>query len=131
MGPSLLHRATTALREFATWLGSDTHDRHTRVITGRPGSGKSSLLGRLLLLADPDHPARHRTAPELLPPAGMDIEALHAHRTSCESLTRDLGAALGLTDTTIDDLLRTLAKRTTSVTVLVDSRASIGSDLPG
>ena len=118
---------TAALRELATWLGSDTHDRHARVITGRPGSGKSSLLGRLLLLADPDHPARHRTAPGLLPPAGMDIVPLHARRASCESLTRDLGAALGLADATIDDVLRALAERITPVTVIVDALDEAGT----
>ena len=42
------------LRELTAWLGSPSSDRRARVITGEPGSGKSAVLARLIMLADPD-----------------------------------------------------------------------------
>lgn len=58
---------TTALTKLATWLKAERHDRKARVITGDPGSGKSAFVGRLLMLADPDHPARDSTPASALP----------------------------------------------------------------
>ena len=45
---------TRALRELAQWL-TDSGQPTVQVVTGTPGSGKSAMLGRLVLLADPQH----------------------------------------------------------------------------
>ncbi len=118
---------TAALRELASWLNSEIHDRRARVVTGRPGSGKSALLGRLLLLTDPDHPARKNTASDAVPRAGMVIVALHARRGTCESLTSELAAAFGRPEADRDELLEVLAQRATPVAVLVDALDEAGT----
>ncbi|MDX8141690.1 WD40 repeat domain-containing protein [Lentzea sp. BCCO 10_0061] len=117
----------TALRELAGWLNAGTHDRRARVVTGRPGSGKSALLGRLLLLLDPDAPARRTTPADALPRAGLDVIPLHARRATCESLTADLASAVGHPDADRDALLQVLAERKSPLTLVVDALDEAGT----
>ncbi|WP_280344903.1 caspase family protein [Nocardia abscessus] len=117
---------TAALTELASWL-SGPHDRRARVVTGGPGSGKSALLGRLVLLCDPDHPARANTSDQALPPAGMPVVALHARRAGMEDLAADLAEALGLPGAGLNALLSALGRRTTPLTVVVDALDEAGT----
>ncbi|MBR8641805.1 caspase family protein [Streptomyces tuirus] len=121
---------TSALAELARWL-HEPHDRRARIVTGGPGSGKSALLGRLLLLSDPDHPARTRTPAEALPPPGMPVVPLHARRAGLEDLTAALGGAIGLPGAERDDLLEALSRRTKPVTVVVDALDEAGTSGDG
>lgn len=41
---------TTALRDLTGWISQPADDPRMRVVTGDPGSGKSAVLGRLVLL---------------------------------------------------------------------------------
>jgi WD40 repeat protein len=118
---------TTALRELATWLRAERHDRRARVITGRPGSGKSALLGRLLMLADPDEPSRTHADPDTLPPPAVEIVPLHARRATRDSLTRDLASALGAPEAGLDELLQIAAQRPTPLVVVVDALDEAGT----
>ena len=45
---------TRALRELSEWL-NDAEDDRTRVITGRPGSGKSAIIAKIVTLSDPEY----------------------------------------------------------------------------
>lgn len=110
-----------ALRELSMWLGADEHDRRAKVVTGDPGSGKSALLGRLLLLFDPDSPQRAHHDFEELPPAGMPVIPLYARRVTLESLTRDLADALDLKDPDLGDVLAALASRDDPIAIVVDA----------
>lgn len=103
---------TAALGELVSWLRSDTHDRRARVVVGDPGSGKSALLGRLLLLTDPHHPAGRDTSSDL------DVVPLNAAR---DSVVSELAAVLGHPGADRNKLLRILAERTTPLTVIVDA----------
>jgi WD40 repeat protein len=116
-----------ALRELADWLKADSHDRRARVVTGRPGSGKSALLGRLLLLLEPDAPARRTMSADALPPAGLDVVPLHARRATCESLVSDLASAVGQPDADRDALLQVLAGRKAPLTLVVDALDEAGT----
>ncbi|WP_410575736.1 NACHT domain-containing protein [Amycolatopsis sp. cmx-4-61] len=118
---------TTALRELATWLRGDRHDRKARVVTGRPGSGKSALLGRLLMLADPDEPARAQADPDTLPPAGLEIVPLYARRATRESLTQDLASTLGTPEADLGELLQIVAERPRPLVVVVDALDEAGT----
>ncbi|HEX8865499.1 MAG TPA: NACHT domain-containing protein, partial [Lentzea sp.] len=117
----------TALGELASWLSSRSHDRRARVVTGGPGSGKSALLGRLLLLLEPDSPVRRTTAVVALPPAGLDVVPLHARRATCESLAAELASAVGHPDADRDALLQVLAGRTAPLTLVVDALDEAGT----
>ncbi|WP_167406110.1 caspase family protein [Amycolatopsis thailandensis] len=118
---------TTALRELAAWLHAERHDRRARVVTGQPGSGKSALLGRLILLTEPDEPARARTDPDALPPAGLQIVPLHARRATRDSLTRDLATTLGAPEADLDELLQILAERPAPLVIVVDALDEAGT----
>jgi hypothetical protein len=60
------------LRELATWIRGGAIDARARIVTGDPGSGKSAVLGRLVLLADPEYgPSVPAVSPETMPPEGQ------------------------------------------------------------
>ncbi|MFJ6558593.1 caspase family protein [Streptomyces sp. NPDC091412] len=119
---------TAALTALASWLTAQRHDRKARVITGDPGSGKSSLLGRFLMLTDADHPARATTPEPALPPVGLAVVRLHARRAVLEELAADLAAAMGLPNgCDREDLLDALGDRTQPVVIVVDALDEAGT----
>ncbi|MFF5304857.1 caspase family protein, partial [Streptomyces sp. NPDC013161] len=133
-------RALDELEAFLTTPAAE-HDRKARVVTGKPGSGKSALLGRLLTHCDLAHPqpaavpppaAPHRasSANRGSPQQGISppVIALHARRVPLEDLIADLAAALGLpADASRDDILTVLGTRTDPVAVVVDSLDEAGT----
>ncbi|MFB8128627.1 caspase family protein, partial [Streptomyces mirabilis] len=133
---------TRALQELAAFLATSCaeHDRKARVVTGKPGSGKSALLGRLLTLCDPAHPqpgaspsawlhsASSASVDALARPGALPVIALHARRVPLEVLVADLAAALGLPVAAgRDDILSALGARTGPVAVIVDSVDEAGT----
>ncbi|MFF4018074.1 caspase family protein [Streptomyces sp. NPDC001843] len=119
---------TTALTALASWLAAPQHDRKARVITGDPGSGKSALLGRFLMLSDADHPARANSPERLLPPAGLAVVRLHARRAVLDDLAADLAAALALPKgSDQEELLDSLGERAQPVVVVIDALDEAGT----
>ncbi|WP_329230201.1 caspase family protein [Streptomyces canus] len=119
---------TAALAVLASWLGGQRHDRKARVITGNPGSGKSSLLGRFLMLTDVDSPVRAIAPERALPPAGLTVVRLHARRVVLEDLVTDLSAAVNLPEgSDRDDLLDVLGERSWPIVVVVDALDEAGT----
>ncbi|MBB5858156.1 NACHT domain-containing protein [Amycolatopsis umgeniensis] len=108
---------TTALAELLSWLGSGTHDRRARVVVGDPGSGKTALLGRLLMLTDRRHPARRHLRPEPEPGPEMDVLALHARG---DDVFAELATVLGNPRASHDELQLMLSVRDTPLLVIVD-----------
>ncbi|MET7924181.1 caspase family protein [Streptomyces sp. NPDC005349] len=118
----------TVLSTLASWLGGQRHDRKARVVTGDPGSGKSSLLGRFLMLTDVDDPARFNTPDRALPPAGLAVVRLHARRAVLDDLASDLAAAVNLPKgSNRDDLLEALRERRQPFVVVVDALDEAGT----
>jgi hypothetical protein len=132
---------TRALQELTAFLttADAEHDRKARVVTGKPGSGKSALLGRLLTCCDPTQPeptaslsaglhsASSATADRPPLPVTLPVIPLHARRVPLEDLVADLAAALGLpAEAGRDDILTALAARTDPVAVVVDSLDEAG-----
>ncbi|MGW3219133.1 caspase family protein, partial [Streptomyces sp. NPDC001157] len=126
---------TRALHELAAFLATPgaEHDRKARVVTGKPGSGKSALLGRLLTYCDPalptsPHSASSATADSLPRPGSLPVIALHARRVPLEDLVADLAGALSLpAEAGRDDILTALGTRTSPVAVVVDSLDEAGT----
>ncbi|MFF4348342.1 caspase family protein, partial [Streptomyces sp. NPDC001530] len=117
-----------ALAALASWLSGSRHDRRARVITGNPGSGKSALLGRFLMLADVDDPKRAHTPERTLPPTGLTVVRLHARRAVLEDLATDLVAAVNLPEgSDRDDLLDALGARSQPIVVVVDALDEAGT----
>ncbi|WP_410598968.1 caspase family protein [Amycolatopsis sp. lyj-90] len=108
---------TTALAELLSWLGSGTHDRRARVVVGDPGSGKTALLGRLLMLTDRQHPARRHLRPGSGPSPEMDVLALHARG---DDVFAELANVLGNPRASHDELQLMLSVRDTPLLVIVD-----------
>ncbi|WP_312624119.1 trypsin-like peptidase domain-containing protein [Pseudofrankia sp. BMG5.37] len=120
------------LGALADWLTAPPGpDRQlVRIVTGRPGAGKSAVLARLVWLADPVvGPSSGRVhdpvpAPDELALAGrlrglIDV-AVRADGKSTGDLIEAMAAALELTTTSKTRLIRALEQRTQPFTVVVD-----------
>jgi hypothetical protein len=97
-----------------------------RVVTGTPGSGKSAVLGRLVLLADPvQREAAVRADPDLdlgtLPPVGSIDLSVHARGRTSQELTEAVAAAVRAEVASVEDLLAALEAQARPVTVVVDA----------
>jgi WD40 repeat protein len=114
-----------ALGELASWLASDRPPA-VRVVTGAPGSGKSAVLGRLVLLAHPDgRKAALRADPEVdpttLPPEGSIELSVHARGRTSQEIVEAIAATVGVEVASAEDLLAVLQARDRPVTVVIDA----------
>ncbi len=120
---------SAALTELTAWLdGRSRRLGRCSIVTGRGGVGKSSLLGRLALLADPllraalpdiDHKA--------IPPHQRLHAAVHARHKLLEDITAGIADAAGLAETDPERLVAALASRTEPLVVVVDALDEAGT----
>jgi WD40 repeat protein len=128
-----------ALRELAGWLAAPPDNQAMmRVVTGDPGSGKSAVLGRLVLLADPtQRQSAMRADPDLdpatLPPKGSIELSVHARGRTSQEVIEAVAAMVGVEAASVEDLLDVLQRRMPPVTVVVDAvdEASGAEELTG
>ncbi|WP_282701985.1 caspase family protein [Streptomyces sp. CC219B] len=117
------------LRELTAWLDDGSPDLGRSVlVTGGAGVGKSSLLGRLLLLSDP----RARAAlddvdPSVPAPASGIDTAIHARHKLLDDIVAGVADAAGLPGAGRRDLLAALGERTERLVVLVDALDEAGT----
>ncbi|MER5928844.1 caspase family protein [Streptomyces sp. NPDC002054] len=112
-----------ALHATARWLDARPHHRLC-VVTGDPGSGKSSLLGMVTLLTDPVRAAavpRDRLPDGDLPVPGAVHAAVHAGHKSTRQLLDAIAAAADCAADTLGALTAALQRRTDPLVILVDS----------
>ena len=110
-----------ALRDLVSWL-EDSGDLSARVVTGGPGSGKSAVIGRLVVLSDHDQrPAvpMQDLAADTIPPEGSIAAAIHARGLTTAQVLAALSAAVGVRADTPADLLRQM--RGQKLTVAIDA----------
>ncbi|MEU8006815.1 hypothetical protein AB0B66_37130 [Catellatospora sp. NPDC049111] len=114
-----------ALKAIGGWLQQDEGHR-TLVVTGDPGSGKSSVLSRVFVLSDPKLrarvPALYRIADETLPPVGSIARFIHARGLTASQIFDGIleAARLGRVETPAD-LLAAVAARTEPLTIVIDA----------
>ena len=111
-----------ALRDLARWL-RDRDDSTYRVVTGGPGSGKSALIGRLVVLSDhyrrPTVPLGDDVAADTVPPEDSISVGIHARGLTTAQVLAAVCAAVGVSAGTPADLLREMRQR--QVTVAIDA----------
>ncbi|MEV6841694.1 hypothetical protein AB0N17_46105, partial [Streptomyces sp. NPDC051133] len=103
-----------ALSELVSWLSGGAPDGRVRVVTAGPGSGKSTVLARIVTLADPDLRKRIPVdgVPEAtVPPTGcVDLAVLARGRSVHDVLDRIAAVAgVDLTSTAEAQRLHILA----------------------
>lgn len=110
-----------ALRDLVSWLGNQG-DLSARVVTGGPGSGKSAVIGRLVVLSHRDW---RRTVPMedlavgTIPPAGSIATGIHARGLTSAQVLAAVCGAVGVRADTAADLLREMRGR--AFTVAIDA----------
>ncbi|WP_184491432.1 caspase family protein [Streptomyces sp. I6] len=113
-----------ALHDVSGWLRS-TEGESTFVVTGDPGSGKSSVLGILAVLADPERRGSVPTAAigvgTPLPPQGCIAAAVHANHKTVRQVLDALCAAANTPAETVGGLVAGLQRRGKPLTVLIDA----------
>ncbi|WP_406128494.1 caspase family protein [Streptomyces sp. NBC_00989] len=112
-----------ALGDLTTWLDPRRTDERLCVVTGDPGSGKSSLLGMVAVLTDRERGAAVPRAglPSVLPRPGDVDERINASHLSTRQLLDALAAASGCAAESLGALTAHLQTRTRPLVVLVDS----------
>jgi WD40 repeat protein len=114
-----------ALETVSTWLNQRTYDdRRIRFITGAPGSGKSAIVSRLVVLAD-----RHLgpTVPldpvdlVTMPTAGSIHFAIHAKGKTLREIVSAIALAADVQADDPDHLVVELKQRRRPFTLVVDA----------
>ena len=110
-----------ALRDLVSWL-RDHEDLSVRVVTGGPGSGKSAVIARLVVLSDRDW---RRTVPmddlaaDTIPPEGAIAAGIHARGMTSAQVLAAVCTAADIRADTPADLLKEMHGR--RVTVAIDA----------
>ena len=116
---------TRAVSRLIAWLdGEATYP--IMVVTGQPGSGKSAVLGRLIILADPDLRQQELNAadPMGLPHVSGKIDcAVHARAKDTSQILLALlqSAGLGPGIDSVEELLLAIPKFRRPLTVIIDA----------
>ncbi|MEV0170239.1 caspase family protein [Streptomyces sp. NPDC050803] len=125
---------TRVLAELTEWLTADEGDGMGRVVTGRPGCGKSAVLGRVVALADPEYRARFDLTsldPATVVPAGCVTAAVHARHKRLDEIVERIAGNLGVAVDGAAALLQELTRRGRKgppVVIVVDAVDEAGSD---
>ena len=113
-----------ALRELVAWMSSPAGDGRVRIVTGAPGSGKSAVLARLVMMSDPTLRAQAGPVgaePDTLPPVGAVTAAVHAKGKTPIDIVARIARAIGVTAATPGELRQALQARAGSVVIVVDA----------
>lgn len=122
------------LTEIVTWMGDTAASGGMLVVTGPPGTGKSAVVGRVALLADP------ATRATILTRSGLDDDdptvpdedsidlGFHAREKNLEQLTDAIAAMLELpADTSAAELIAAAGRR--QCTLLIDALDEAAGDV--
>jgi hypothetical protein len=111
------------LERMVGWLSEQEARGKPYVVTGSPGSGKSALISRLVVLSDPQLRAQVpdlQQLPKSTVPAEKSISAVvWCHNKNLDQIVADLGQRLGVTAWTTNELLAALSGK--PLTIVFDA----------
>ena len=111
------------MNRLATWLAATDGAAPAFVVTGGPGSGKSSVLAWLVTLADADErakaPAHVLEGP--LPPVGCVDVAVHASAKTLTEVVAEIARATDVRAASADALIDELIEAERSRVIVVDA----------
>lgn len=117
-----------ALRELVEWLKASDSGRTARVVTGAPGTGKSALIARLVILADPEYLAEVTRAGSLegvredtIPPVNIIDIAVHAKGKTVGDVVMPIGRTIGLETTNPSRLVDALKTNKRPYVIVLDA----------
>ncbi|WP_433120341.1 caspase family protein [Micromonospora sp. CA-246542] len=122
-----------ALAQLITWFSTPGGDGKGRVVTGKPGCGKSSVLSRVVALSDRDYRAGLDVAdvdPATVVPVGTVDVAVHARHKRQEELVARIASGLGVEADGTGELLRAISRRAQAgvkTVIVVDALDEAGS----
>jgi hypothetical protein len=124
------------LARIAAWL--KTGGGGLLVVTGSPGSGKSALVSRVVVLSDPELrkaiPNVDRLDEKTVPPEGAIDAVIWCHNKSFDRVVSELADKLSVTTTTVDrmaeELLSAVADREPTIVFDALDEASAGDARP-
>jgi WD40 repeat protein len=125
---------TRVLAELTQWLTAPEGDGMGRVVTGRPGCGKSAVLGRVVALSDPGYRARfdlENLDPATVVPEDCVKAAVHARHKRLDEIVERIADNLGVVVDGAAALLQELTRRGRKghpVVIVVDAVDEAGSD---
>jgi len=108
-----------AMKELSDWLATGPADGRVRVVTGGPGSGKSAVLARLAVLADPLVRPLSTERPDEPAPT-IDVAVYARGKTTADILTA-IASPLGMPPSSLETWQDDLVKLRRPVTLLVDA----------
>ncbi|ASU60037.1 caspase family protein [Nocardiopsis dassonvillei] len=124
------------LRDLVSWMTSPEGDGRGRIVTGKPGCGKSAVLGRVVTVSDREYRERlglAESSDDTLVPVGTVTAAVHARHKRLEEIVERVFAALGSRARTPSaaGLLQELAQRARvserPLVIVVDALDEAGS----
>jgi WD40 repeat protein len=124
---------TAVLRRLVAWLATPGGDGRGRVVTGRPGCGKSSVLSRVVVLSDLAYRRGLDLSdadPGTLVPEGIVDVAVHARHKRLDDLVARMAADLKVAADGPGELLREISRRARDgikTVIVVDALDEAGS----
>ncbi|MEU5854881.1 caspase family protein [Nocardiopsis dassonvillei] len=124
------------LRDLVSWMTSPEGDGRGRIVTGKPGCGKSAVLGRVVTVSDREYRERlglAESSDDTLVPVGTVTAAVHARHKRLEEIVERVSTALGSRARTPSaaGLLQELAQRARvserPLVIVVDALDEAGS----
>jgi WD40 repeat protein len=113
-----------ALSELVAWLSDPDTDSRPRIVTGDPGSGKSAVLARIVMLSDADGRAQvidQEIPPGTLPPQGIVDVAVNARNRTEAQVLQMLADGLAVQAASTPSLIAALSDRPRRRVAVIDS----------
>jgi WD40 repeat protein len=105
---------TSALRELRAWLDAENSDGRARVVTGDPGSGKSAILGWLVL-------ASEGRIPGVVVGAWHPLVSVHVRGARWKDVVSAVAHRLGSTASGAAALIKELCGADKIIRIIIDS----------